>query len=100
MKLVYPENGLYELVKSDLEETKEKLMIASNIYFSVPDDFSERGRLLNLRGDIQSFQRKVDGLLDKASLVTSQYRELEEELKMKASILDSHLVTKRDRLIR
>ena len=99
MKLVYPENGLYELVKSDLEEVRNLLSNVSNVYFSVPYDFSEYGELMNLKDQIRSYQREIDSLLDKASLVTSEYRQLEEDLKSRTAMLDSQLVTARERTI-
>ena len=99
MKLVYPENGLYELVKSDLEEVRNSLGNAANVYYSVPYDFYEYDELMNLRDQLYSYQRKIDSLLDQASLVSSEYRELDENLKTQAAILDSQIVTKRERSI-
>ena len=100
MRLIYPENGLYQLVKNDLENVKSLLSGVANISFSVPDSFNESGGLMELSSTIQSFQRKVDSLLDRASQVTNLYRDLDEELKGNTAILDSQIVTKRERLIK
>lgn len=100
-KLVFPQDGIYNVTKNYIYETKSALANAKKYCsFNIPYTFRYRSYLSGLYDLLQSYEKQMDWILEKTRQVSQSYETLENELNTSVRYIDVAKMKARDRIIK
>ncbi len=99
-KIVYPSEGVKNVIKSNIESTSSSLSSAiNNTYYDVPSDFGYYDYLKDLNSTLTNYKKESQRIIDIAASIDTKYTELDRDLKVDSQKLPTSKMAQRDRMI-
>lgn len=100
-KLNYPQEGIYNVIKDNVYETKADLANAKKYCsFNIPYSFRYRSYLQNLDDLLLKYEKQMDQVLEKAKKVSQSYENLEIELNTSVRNIENPKLKAREKIIK
>lgn len=99
-KIVYPSEGVKNIIKSNIESTSNSLSSAiNNTYYNVPSDFGYYNYLKDLNSTLTNYKKEAQKIMDIAASIDTKYNDLDTDLKSDSQKLPTSKMSQRDRMI-
>lgn len=99
-KLVYPNNGIYNCSRNDIETVIGDLSrIISNCNLDIPSNFAYRSYLANLDSTIREYYNEIKSINYRLQHSDNNYETLENDLISNTKRMSTIKITERDRMI-
>lgn len=99
-KLKYPSNGIYNTIRTELNDSLSHLNNASkNADYKVPGNFTYKSYMNSLKQTLKDYAKEIDNINDAVIKTNKTYEELEAEMNEKAKVINGYKVVERDRMI-
>lgn len=99
-KLLYPEDGIYRLIKDEVYQLQEHLSNGLKYTdFNIPSSFYYKYYLNNLDNTLIAYKNELTSILEAAQKVNQNFEILEMDLNIKIKTLDNKKMQERERMI-
>ncbi len=99
-KLIYPNNGIYNYCRNDLENISSNLSNAiENCVFDIPNEFKYKAYLNNLNYLLSEYYKEINSINSKLRKTNDNYKILSDDLENDAKSLVAAKIKERDRMI-
>ena len=99
-RLKYPTNGIYNTVKSELDDCIQALNSASsNSNNTIPIKFTYKGYLNSLESTLRDYLKEINEIKSKIKATSKTFEDLELDMTEKSNVIGDYKVIERDRMI-